>query len=34
MPVIKWLRSKYPGAIWVRFDWDGDVVPGLPTFDW
>jgi hypothetical protein len=26
--------ARYHGARWLRFDRDGDIVNGLPTWDW
>lgn len=30
--IADWARTK--GFAWVRFDSDGDVVDGLPAYDW
>lgn len=33
-PVRDWLSKTSLSDCWVRFDRDGDIVPGLPMFDW
>lgn len=34
--VFGWFREQpqFEGANWLRIDADGDVVDGLPTYDW
>lgn len=34
VPVKTWFFRNYPSQRWIRFDRDGDVVDGLPTYDW
>lgn len=33
-PVLQWFDNHYPDEFWIRFDRDGCVVDGLPTYDW
>jgi hypothetical protein len=32
--LVKWFRGNFPRQWWIRFDRDGDVIPGLPVYDW
>jgi len=32
--LVKWFRQNFPKQWWIRFDRDGDVIPGLPVYDW
>lgn len=33
-PVVKWFRKNYRHESWIRFDRDGDVIEGLPVYEW
>ncbi len=32
--LVKWFRRAFPKQWWIRFDRDGDEIPGLPVYDW
>jgi hypothetical protein len=34
LPIAAWFRKHYPEEHWLRLDPDGDVIKGLPTFEW
>lgn len=32
--LVKWFTQAFPKQWWIRLDRDGDVIPGLPVYDW
>lgn len=32
--LVKWLRHAFPKQWWIRLDRDGDIIDGLPVYDW
>lgn len=34
LPIIAWFRENYPNEKWIRLDRDGDIIEGVPQFQW
>lgn len=32
--LIEWFTNEFPEEWWIRIDRDGDVIPGLPVYEW
>ena len=32
--LFDWMHTTHPDLAWVRLDADGEVIDGLPTYDW
>ena len=34
LPMAAWFRKNYPEEHWLRLEPAGDVIKGLPRFEW
>lgn len=33
-PLVEWFSNAFPKEWWIRLDRDGDLIPGLPVYEW